>query len=549
MTADNYATNFCPVPNFSLGLAISYIITRPQGNTLPKINAMNDNKFAYDEVPYSSFTFPQTRPDRLATLAAFHGMDPAAPEKCRVVELGCGDGTNLISFAYILPDSEFVGIDLSETHIDKAKITAGELGLKNLTFLHEDIMDFTRDRFGEFDFIIAHGLFSWVPDFVRAKVLEIYGECLSPQGVGYISYNAFPGCHIRQMIWKMMQFHTEKVDDPMAKVGHGVNFLKFLIAAMPADSLLQSMIKTELSQFAERTAENIFHDDFSSQNQPFYFHEFIEQLRPHGLQFLSEVDAYWMEAGQLPPEIMKKLDELGDDIIRREQYIDFIRCRPFRSTLVCRDNIALERHPAPEILKNFYIASQVLPEAPNPDLNGTVPVKFLGPEGGIVEVDHPLTKAALVALEKTWSTCLTFDELMEESQKLIGPATEPDIRKTAENLFEMFQSGLVYLHRFRPQFATEPGEFPKASAFVQWQLRHKAENLTTLSGMNLKPDNDLMRLLILLLDGSRDRAALVTETAARIEFDEAKKAELTAQLPVTIENKLAELAKLGLLLA
>lgn len=510
---------------------------------------MNDNKFTYDEVPYPSFTFPQTRPDRLATLGAFHGMNPAAPEKCRVLELGCGDGTNLISFAYILPDSEFVGIDLSETHIVQANKTAKELSLSNLLFIQEDVMNFSRDRFSEFDFIVTHGLFSWVPDFVRTKILQIYDECLAAQGVGYISYNAYPGCHIRKMIWKMMQFHTEKVDDPMARVQHGINFLNFLIAATPKDSLYQSVIKMELSQFAERTAENIFHDDFAEVNQPFYFHEFIEQIQPHGLQFLSEVDSFWMEAGQLSADILKKLDELGDDIVRREQYIDFIKCRPFRSTLVCHDNIVLDRHPTPAILKNFFIASQVQPEWASPNLKDPTNLKFVGPEGGTLEVDHPLTKAALIHLEKTWSKCLLFDELIEESRKLSGGATEPDIQKTAENLLEMFHSGFVYLHRFRPQFASVPGEFPKASAFVRWQLQHKSDNLTTLSGMNLKPDSDLMRLLLLLADGSRDHAALMSEASARIEVDESKKAELMAQLPVTVENKLLEFAKLGLLLA
>jgi methyltransferase-like protein/SAM-dependent methyltransferase len=509
---------------------------------------MNDSKFAYDKVPYSSFTFPQTRPDRLATLGAFHGLNTASPDNCRVLELGCGDGTNLISFAYILPNSEFVGIDLSATHIGKAEKTAQELGLSNLTFLKEDVMDFSRERFGEFDFIIAHGLFSWVPDFVREKVLQIYAECLTEDGVGYISYNAYPGCHIRQMIWHMMQFHTEKIEDPMAKVNHGVNFLNFLVAASPTDSLYQTMIKTELSQFAERTAENIFHDDFASLNQPFYFHEFVEKLNVNGLQFLSEVDSFWMEAGQISPEILEKLDELGDDIVRREQYIDFIKCRPFRSTLVCRDTKKIERHPAPGILKNFYIASQVLPESPKPNLEDTSKVTFLGPEGGKLEIDHPLTKAALLCLEKAWSSCRTLDGLIDEAKLLCGGATDADVEKTTEDLLEMFHSGFVYLHRFRPRFASEPGEFPTASAFVRWQLHHKSDNLTTLSGMNLKPDSDLMRLMLMLLDGSRDRNALVSEVAARTEFDEAKKDELMAQLPLTIENKLMEFAKLGLLL-
>jgi methyltransferase-like protein len=351
------------------------------------------------------------------------------------------------------------------------------------------------------------------------------------------------------MFWHMMQFYTARIVDPMAKVQHGVNFLRFLTTAAPEGSLYQSMIKMELSQFAERTPENIFHDDFSEMNQPFYFHEFVDLIQDKGLQFLSEVDSFWMEAGQVSPEIMEKLDELGDDIVQREQYIDFIKCRPFRSTLVCRGERVLDRKPAAPILKNFFIASQVLPETADSDLTDTSGVYFFGPEGGKIKVDHPLTKAALVCLERAWSSCLTFDELIGEAGKLAGEPDNADIAQTAENLLEMFHSGFVYLHRFRPMFVKEPGARPKSSEFVRWQLRHQAKDLTTLSGMNLKPDGDLMRLLLLLTDGTRDRNALTLEAAKSIEMDESRKDELMAQLPGTIENKLKEFAKLGLLLA
>ena len=510
---------------------------------------MNDETFAYDQVPYSSFTFPQTRPDRLATLGAFHGLNTAPPDKCRVLELGCGDGTNLVSFAYILPESEFVGVDLSQRHVDLGNATAKELGISNLKLHQDDVMNFSRDKFGEFDFIIAHGLFSWVPDFVRTKVLEIYNECLTADGVGYISYNAFPGCHIRQMFWKMMQFYTTKVEDPMAKVQHGVNFLRFLAAATPNDSLYQSIIKMELKQFGERTAENIFHDDFAALNQPFYFHEFVDLITPHGLQFLSEVDSFWMEAGQLSPEILKKLDDLGDDVVQREQYIDFIKCRPFRSTLVCRSDKTIDRQPSPEILKNFYIASQVLPETADPDIAGISTVNFFGPEGGKIAVDHPMTKAALVCLEQAWSSCLTFEELIAKARELSGDASDADVTMASEKLLEFFHSGFVYLHRFRPKFISESGKRPRSSDFVRWQLRHKSNDLTTLSGMNLRPDSDLMRLLLMLADGTRDRAAIAADAAARIEVNAEQKAEMMKQLPATIDNKLAEFAKLGLMLS
>ncbi len=114
---------------------------------------------AYEAIPYPSFTFPQTHPDRLASMAEFLGMTPASPEKSRVLELGCGDGSNLLSFAYTMPSSEFVGIDLAKIHIDKANSGASDLGFSNISFHCQDLMEFERERFGKFDFIIAHGLF------------------------------------------------------------------------------------------------------------------------------------------------------------------------------------------------------------------------------------------------------------------------------------------------------------------------------------------------------------------------------------------------------
>lgn len=507
---------------------------------------MSATGFSYDEVPYSSFTFPQTRPDRLAALGAFHGMQPAAPEKCRVLELGCGDGTNLLSFAHILPESSFVGIDLSSVHIDSANRGAEELGLENLELLCDDVMNFTRERFGEFDYIIAHGLFSWVPDHVREKVLQIYSECLSPQGVGYISYNVYPGCKIREMLWDMMKYYTSDIENPMQKVASGIRYLGFLNFAAEKGTAYQTVINAELAQYSQRTAENIFHDDFSSMNRPFYFHEFVDMLKPQGLQFLSEVDAYWSESN-LRPEIAAKLEELGDDIVKREQFTDFVRGRPFRSSLVCRDTIALDRRPKPEILRSFYLASQVEPLSEKPDVRSRSAEKFTGLDETVVEVEDPLTKAALVTLQEAWSKPLGFEELMAKASELSGRASSDDVDAASAELLDLFKKGFVYLHRFRPEFPDRPTEKPRASSFVQWQIRKKCADVTALSGMNLRPEGDLMRLLLLLCDGTRDRNALVSELSRRIEFNDSERDQRLRDLPALVETRLSLFAKLGLL--
>ncbi|HEV8592622.1 MAG TPA: class I SAM-dependent methyltransferase, partial [Pyrinomonadaceae bacterium] len=164
--------------------------------------------FSYDKLPYPSKFFVQTHPDRLATQATLFGVSPANVPTCRVLELGCGNGSNLVAQAYLLPDATFVGVDLAKTHIDDALAAAKELGLTNIEFRQMDVMEMSESDFGKFDYITAHGLFSWVPDFVRTKILELYRELLGENGVGYVSYSAYPGAHQREMVQRTIRYHA-----------------------------------------------------------------------------------------------------------------------------------------------------------------------------------------------------------------------------------------------------------------------------------------------------------------------------------------------------
>ncbi|MGD9588161.1 MAG: methyltransferase domain-containing protein [Pyrinomonadaceae bacterium] len=507
---------------------------------------MTDQKFSYDEVPYSSFTFPQTRPDRLATLAAIYGLQPADPENCRVLELGCGDGTNLLSFAYILPDSRFVGIDLAMGHIDRAKAAANELQLSNVEFLCGDVTKFDGEALGKFDFIIAHGLFSWVPEHVQKRILEIYEQCLAPEGVGCLSYNVYPGCKTREIVWDMMKFYTAELTDPMERVAAGIQFLNFINFSADQESTYRRVIATELSQYSQRTPENIFHDDLSNMNRPFWFREFAGLLEPRGLQYLCEVDAFWNEL-RLRPEIEAKLNELDDDIVKREQFTDYILGRPFRSSVIVRDSAPIRRELSSEILTDFYLASPAEPAIEGRDFASNAPVTFKGLDGIEASVSHPLAKAAVIHLSGQWSNSVKFDELISKAAEATGLSSDDGDPQATHELFELFKAGIIYLHRFRPEFPTEAGEKPTASRFVRWQLRKKCKDITALSGMNLRPSDDMMRLLLLLCDGTRDRDDLVAEAAARTGFPPEKKEAMLEQLPAVVERRLDEFARLGLL--
>lgn len=160
----------------------------------------------YDAVEYPHAPITTADPDRIAVMGALFGMQPVAPSRCRVLELGCGSGGNLIPLADRHPDSTFFGVDLSPAAIAQGQRRIDALGLTNLRLEQMDVMDFPPAA-GEFDFIVAHGLLSWVPPPVRDRVLAIAGRHLAPQGIAYVSYNAYPGCHLRAM-WRDMMLST-----------------------------------------------------------------------------------------------------------------------------------------------------------------------------------------------------------------------------------------------------------------------------------------------------------------------------------------------------
>ena len=303
---------------------------------------MSAERFSYDAVAYPSHPLPQAHPDRLATLAALFGLSPAPPERCRVLELGCGDGANLVPLAYALPDSRFLGIDLAETAVAKGRAVARELGLANAELRHADLMELPSDL-GEFDYVIAHGLYSWVPAPVRDRILKICADHLAPQGVAYVSYNTFPGGRVRQMIRDMMRFHVRDFPEPERRIAQSRSLVKFLAEGHTAEGPYRDLLREELRRVGfEKDEAVLYHDDLSEVNDPVYFHEFAAHAAAHGLQYLGEADFFEMQDRLYPPHIAKELRELGErDVLLKEQYLDFLKLRRFRQTLLCRRGVPM----------------------------------------------------------------------------------------------------------------------------------------------------------------------------------------------------------------
>ena len=122
----------------------------------------------YDATPYTSNSFPQSAPGQLAAVAHLLGLDTPAVADARVLEIGCAAGGNLLPFAAAHPNADAVGIDLSPVQVTHGRTRARSLGLDNLKLLAGDIARMDLRALGQFDFVIAHGVYSWVPPDVAA---------------------------------------------------------------------------------------------------------------------------------------------------------------------------------------------------------------------------------------------------------------------------------------------------------------------------------------------------------------------------------------------
>jgi SAM-dependent methyltransferase len=469
----------------------------------------------YDEVPYPSFSYPQTHPDRLATLATLFGMTPAPVEHCRVLELGCGGGGNLLPMAEALPGSEFVGIDLSARQIAASQAAARALGLKNLTLGQADLLD-VPNGLGPFDYIVAHGVYSWVPPPAQDKLLAICKESLAPGGVAYVSYNTYPGWHSRAAVGEMMRFHTRNTADPQARVAQARALLALLAEAAPTKRPAYSqMLREEQARLRDYLDPILLYDQLTEVNEALYFHEFMARAAGHGLQYLAEAEASAMSPQRLGPDVTAALARMGGDLIGREQYLDFVTNRGFRQTLLCHDGIPLRRDIPPERLSGLRVASAARCTSARPDLRPGQPVEFRAPGGNTLGTDNPLAKAALLYLEEIWPRDVPFDTLQAAARARLageglvvedGGAYARDGRELAETVLQAFLADVLELHAYEPALAVEPGERPVASG---WARRQAAEgDKVTNRRHELLPLDGLTRHLLTLLDGSRDRAAL-----------------------------------------
>lgn len=476
----------------------------------PETSMTSDLQSSYDAFPYESFPFPQTHPDRLATLGWIFGLNPTPIERARVLEIGCAAGGNLVPLAALLPESEFIGVDFSQVQVHAGRDDVEALGLSNIRLLNMDITAFDA-TFGNFDYIIAHGVYSWVRNPVQEKILELCARRLTPQGIAYISYNTLPGWGMRGVVRAAMRYHTRQFPDPEIRVQQARAMLGFLAESAAGDSSAYGvMLRSEAEEVSRKPDYYLLHDHLEEVNEPLYFHQFMERATQHRLRYLGEAHFPNMFVHDLAPQVAQTLVRIAPDLMKREQFMDFLRNRTFRQTLLVRENAALERKIAPLRVAPLHVASRARPVREKIDVRTDGPEEFRVPDGSGLTAPRRIVKAALTILAEYWPAALPFERLCEMAAAYadLPGASEEERNYLASTVLNSYAAGVVELHFAPSHFVLACGPTPEAGALPRLQAA-RGSRVTNLRHEPVNVD-ELTRQLLPLLDGTKTRQGIAS---------------------------------------
>lgn len=309
---------------------------------------------SYDAANYASHAYEQSFIARLYAKARLRGLSPKEPSSAKVLEIGCASGGNLIAQALAFKDAQFVGIDLSNAQIQNGKAALEKIGIKNIELLCLDICD-ALAHFGEqkFDYIIAHGVYSWVPPFVQKAILELGGKLLSKNGVMMISYNVYPGWKFKEITRDFMRFASRDIseqDEPEKKLDSALAALAFEnafyrtdeIGANDSYQLVTRQAKAALSTITHLPRHYLIHDYLELCNYPAYFCDFVADANDAGLAYADDMQLCFDTKILAHETLRQYADASFEGRIEKEQMYDFLNATAFRhSLLTLKENESL----------------------------------------------------------------------------------------------------------------------------------------------------------------------------------------------------------------
>jgi len=490
----------------------------------PAMNPVSpDPPVDYNHFPYASQPFPFTHPMHLGALAILYGHEPVPPNQCRLLEVGFRRGGNLLPLAVAYPDSTFVGIDIADKPFPEALRLQQDLALHNLTLKLENLLH-VDVSWGAFDYIVAHGIYSWVSADVQQKLWDVCQELLSPQGLAVISFATRPAGGLSEMLRQYCRWQrprTESTQELPARVRAWLLNLQQNLSASAtgAAAVCKDLVALNLQQLDENYLVNDLCDDH---HDVVSLAEVCRCAARSGLRYLGDADLE-RSAAALPFLAGPQTAEQEAARVDEEMRSDYWAGRQHRAAVFCRaDAVPLQESLAQRLLRVELgtsarpITAHGQPEADHRvDWLSDTPVRFGTPEGRAEWISSPSIKQLLRGLSQAWPQTVPASVWRSQISSFESASGTEDALSTSPFVEECLQrlAQQLLVARFQPPPTTIAiSEFPFANPLARLQARTQAE-VTTYAHKVLAISDPLSRDLLTWLDGTASLAELQSRLA------------------------------------
>jgi SAM-dependent methyltransferase len=486
----------------------------------------------YDLLPYLSMPLSWGQPSRLAAMAVLHGLEPPPADRARVLELGCASGGHIIPLAARFPHAHFLGIDLGRRHVEDALRRIATLGLANVAVQLRDIAE--ADFGGEqFDYIIAHGVFSWVPEQVQNAVLRICRDHLSERGLAVVSYNVLPGWHQRRIV-RDVSLASAGNGPPSERVARVRTMLKELAASTDPGTPYGQLLRSEAERLSTVPGSYILGEFLSTHNEPFYFQDFIVRARTFGLDYLAECDV----ASSLPEGLAALAAAriraiAGPERIALQHMTDVFSGRTFRRSILVRQKAAAGGTPDRGRLTALHIASFLKLDPTSSQGGGAV---FMDQRKRTIEIRDEAVSNAFVRLGESYPATKPVQELA---------AAVPDVtakRRVLDALFRLLETARATISSVPLDVARESDPRPRAWAVARAEAATGDQPWVTSLTHGPVILNSALRFLVPLMDDTCDRKDLVAQLAKALQQGKVEAPETQDAAGVINPAKLEDVA-------
>lgn len=514
----------------------------------------------YDVVPYSTKVHRGRHPDRLRTMAFLYGMTPPSIEGSSILEIGCGTGEHLIPLASEFPSAHFVGIDSAVREVTAARELAGELGLSNITFLHQTVEALPKDA-TKFSFILCHGMYSWVSGDTQASILTTIKEGLSEDGIALVSYNTHPGWHLRESVRSALRYYDEPNDEPEKRIKRAREVLKLLASSLQYDyeRPYSIILHKEYERIAREPDAYLLHEFLNPYNAPILVSEFVGRLKANSLQYLcdsrfSRQSFNRLLTADIHPVAFKNMVKLASDEAGLEQAMDFLFLNTFRESIVCHADRGFDTSINADRLNQLSYATTLQFAANDDAPKGTTDYYLVDPRGVSVTIGDPREKAIIDVLLNSQPRYISFGELIDSARERTTLEVGEDF--VVAKLLELIQRELVDVTLNPPMVADRILAHPKTTDFIR--RKSKVSGFIPNLFFNTVEIGPLERAVLGALDGKTDLdelSAMALEMLSRGEAtikedgepitDSQRQKELVSPL---VQETLETLRRAGMLL-